>query len=75
MTVLDRVDLVFIPGEVILVHTSTSNAGIFTSSDVFELPRRPGVGVDRAPLEGDRERSRLLELGLPFYHSRTGACA
>jgi len=40
MDVLDRWDVLVSETRLRLVHTTTSNAGIFVGSDVYELPRR-----------------------------------
>jgi hypothetical protein len=37
----DKTDFIFTPSNVYIVHTSITNAGIFTSSDIFILPLMP----------------------------------
>ena len=69
MDVLDYVDLVFTGKKFILVHTATANAGIFTYSEIYELPYLNDGLVDRTLLERKKELMRLLDLGLSFYQT------
>jgi hypothetical protein len=69
MDVLDRVDLVFTRRHLALIHTSTANAGIFTVSDVYELPYEGSGGVNRRPLAANPELLHLLDLGLSAYQT------
>ena len=69
MDVLDYVDLVFTGKKLILVHTSTANAGIFTYSDIYELPYLKDDLVDRKLLAHDKQLMRMLDLGLSFYQT------
>jgi hypothetical protein len=73
-TVPDRVDLVFTRGHLVLIHTSTADAGIFTESNVYQLPYSGGRGVDRKPLQGNQELLQMLDLGLSFYQPRNATC-
>jgi hypothetical protein len=67
MTVLDRADLVFTNNAVVLVHTATANAGIFTDSDVYRLGYQDGRVVDAAHLVRDPSLEKMLALGIAFY--------
>ena len=69
MDVLDYVDLVFTGKKLILVHTSTANAGIFAYSDFYELPYSKYDLVDRKLLAHDKQLMRMLDLGLSFYQT------
>jgi hypothetical protein len=59
MPVLDRTDVVLSRDRTWVVHTTIANAGIFTNSDVYELPRVRSVG------EYARAAARRDELCLP----------
>ena len=74
VTIPDRVDLVFTPRHLVLIHTSTASAGIFTESDVYQLPYSGGRGVDRKPLQDNQELLQMLDLGLSFYQPRNATC-
>jgi hypothetical protein len=72
MAVLDRVDLVFTdsPSEnLILVHTTTENAGIFTSSDVYPLAYRGGKIIDKHHLISDPALTQMLAMGVSLYRN------
>ena len=69
---LDRVDLVSTARDVAFVHTSTANAGIFTISEVYELPVSPSGRVDKTALKGDAQLTRLLVLGLSAFRPDGG---
>jgi hypothetical protein len=70
----DRVDLVFTAKDLMLVHTSTSNAGIFTTSDVYRLPYDGNGSVDRKPLQQNEDLLRMLDLGLSVYQPLKAKC-
>lgn len=59
MDVLDRWDVLVSDTRLRLVHTTTSNAGVFVGSDVYELPR---LGT---PLTYKRALSKLPEACAP----------
>lgn len=70
MAVFDRADLVFadVPGHnLVLVHTTVENAGIFTSSDVYPLAYRNGKVVDSHHLIKDPTLSKMVEIGASLY--------
>lgn len=72
MDVYDRTDVVFTQENVVMVHTTTSNAGIFTSSDVYVLPY-PETGFEYMSLmsgEGEEHKCQLdiLYAALLFYY-------
>ena len=67
---LDRTDLVFTRTNLILVHTASSNAGMFIGSDVYELPFISEHDVDKRLLTGKSELLRILEIGLAQYKGR-----
>jgi hypothetical protein len=60
--VLDRVDLVFTTGDLMLIHTSATGGGIFTGSDVYQLPYTPVQGVDRKPVQSGQDLLQALDL-------------
>jgi len=66
MAVLDRVDLVFTRTVLVFVHTTHSNAELFTGSDVYELPFISAHDVDRRLLARKPELLNLLDIGLAF---------
>jgi hypothetical protein len=68
MTVLERADLVFTGESVVLIHTFTSNAGIFTSSDIYPLAYERGRVVDRRHLIHDPGLLKMLAIGAAFYN-------
>jgi hypothetical protein len=72
MTELDRADLVFTDGKLIVVHTTESNGGIFTSSDVYELRLRDGQVADTTPIARNPSLMKMVEIGVAEYrlHSR-----
>ena len=70
MAVLDRVDLVFTGTYLVVVHTTTSNAGIFTGSDVYELPFIGAHDVDKRLLAGKPALLKILDLGLAFHKAK-----
>ncbi len=72
MDVYDRTDVVFTQDNVVMVHTTTSNAGIFTSSDVYVLPY-PETGFEYMSLmsaagEGHERQLDILYAVLLFYN-------
>ncbi len=70
----DEAALIFARRGVVLVHTSTANAGIFTVADVYRLSRSPGAPLDRR-LVHDEDLSHMLDLALSAYDTSTGRCA
>lgn len=78
MAALDRTDLVFTdsPSEnLILVHTTTENAGIFTSSDIYPLAYRGGKVVDKRRLVSDPSLNQMLAMGVSLYRKAALASA
>ena len=76
MDVYDRTDVVLTQENVVMVHTTTSNAGIFTGSDVYILPY-PETGFEYislfSGLETEHEQQfDILYAALLFYY-RTDA--
>ncbi len=71
---LDRVDLVFTTGAVMLIHTSTANAGIFTISGVYEMPYGHSGKLDRKTLQGQQDLPQILDLGLSLYQPAKAEC-
>lgn len=72
MDVYDRTDVVFMQDNVVMVHTTTSNAGIFTNSDVYVLPY-PETGFEYMSLmsaagEGHERQLDILYAALLFYY-------
>lgn len=72
MDVYDRTDVVFTRENVVMVHTSTSNAGIFTSSYVYVLPY-PETGFEYISIMrnlGNEHECQLdiLYAALLFYY-------
>ncbi len=72
MDVYDRTDVIFTKDNVVMVHTTTSNAGIFTSSDVYILPY-PETGFEYMSLmsaagEGHERQLDILYAALLFYY-------
>ena len=72
--ILDRVDLVFTTTDLMLIHTSAAGAGIFTGSDVYQLPYSPVRGVDRKPLQNNQDLLQALDFGLSFYQPVAAKC-
>jgi hypothetical protein len=70
MTALDRVDLVFTRSHLILVHTTSSTGGLYTASDVYEMPFIGAHEVDRRLLTGKPALLKMLDLGLAFHKSK-----
>lgn len=71
MDVYDRTDVVFTQEKLVMVHSSTSNAGMFTRSDVFVLPY-PEMGFECMnqihSIGAEHERQLdLLCIALLFY--------
>ena len=64
MAALDRVDLVFTRMHLILVHTTSSNAGMFSGSDIYEMPLIGEHAVDRRLLTGKPALTKILDIGL-----------
>ena len=83
-TIPDWADLIFTRTGLTLVHTATANAGIFTDSDVYQLPYGqlpygqlpygPAGGIDKAGLKDAPDLLRMLDLGLQVYDPRKVAC-
>jgi hypothetical protein len=71
----ERADLVFGPRRLTLVHTYITNAGIFTASDVYELPLGRDGHVDTTLIKPDQDASALFTLGLPAYQAAHGTCS
>jgi ABC-type amino acid transport substrate-binding protein len=70
MAVLDRADLVFTdrPGaNLVLVHTTAENAGIFISSDIYPLAYRDGRVIDRHHLISDPALNKMVAMGVSLY--------
>lgn len=72
MDVYDRTDVVFTQENVVMVHTTMSNAGLFTSSDVYVLPY-PETGFEYISLmsAAGEEYERQLDIlyaALLFYY-------
>ena len=67
MDVLDRVDLIFTRTNLILVHTTQANAGIFIGSDVYEMPLMGAHDVDKRLVARNAQLLKILEIGLAFY--------
>jgi hypothetical protein len=70
----DRVDLVFTTKDLMLIHTSTGNAGVFTTSDVYQLAYDGTGRVDRKPLQQNEDLLQVLDLGLSFYRPLNAKC-
>lgn len=70
---IDRADLVFTQDHLTLVHTTTANGGIFTVSDVYELPYR-AHGADEALIKSDPDLTKQVEIGLRVYDRAKGRC-
>jgi len=78
MAVLDRADLVFTdrPREnLILVHTTAENTGIFTSSDIYPLAYRDGKVIDAHHLVGDPALVKMVAIGVSLYDEAAPAAA
>jgi hypothetical protein len=71
MVVLDAADLVFTDRNLILIHTTTSNAGMFTTSDVYPLTYKDGKVVDSRHLLKEASLLRMLAVGVSLYRKRT----
>jgi hypothetical protein len=69
------VDLVFTEKRLTLVYTTTANAGIFTDSEVYQLPYNRNGGVDDGPLRRDQDLRDMLRLGLSAYHIPEAKCS
>jgi hypothetical protein len=69
-----RVDLVFTTKDLMLIYTSTSNAGIFTTSDIYQLPYNGTGSVDHKPLQQNEDLLQMLDLGLSFYQPLKDKC-
>ncbi|WP_206950650.1 hypothetical protein [Trinickia acidisoli] len=70
MTALDRADLVFTdrPGQnLVVVHTTIENAGIFTSSDIYPLAYRHGTVIDSRHLIDDPSLTKMVAMGVSLY--------
>jgi hypothetical protein len=68
------VDLVFTARNLDLIHTSSTNAGIFVVSNVYEFRYAGGGGVNTRLVAGDPDVLKLLELGLKVYTTTTWKC-
>jgi hypothetical protein len=72
----DRADLVFTdrPGQnLVLVHTTVENAGIFTSSEVYPLAYRHGKVIDSHHLIDDPSLAKRVAMGVSLYRRATAA--
>ena len=77
MDVYNETDIVFTQENVVMVHTSTSNAGIFTSSNVYILPH-PETGFEYIDLMSGAGKEHehqldILHAALLFYYNKV-AC-
>jgi hypothetical protein len=70
----DRADLVFTTTTLTLVRTSTANGGIFTDSDVYQLPYSREGGVKDGPVHRSQDLRDMLRLGLSVYDMRDAKC-
>ncbi len=70
----DWVDLVFTRGALMVIHTSTANAGIFTTSDVYRLSYDGKGRLDETPLRHDETVRHMLNLGRALYPSPETSC-
>jgi hypothetical protein len=73
-TALDRGDLVFVPQHLVFVHTTTADSGIFTTSDVYELPYGKSGGAGGKLLQGNDDLQLLLNIGLSSYRPADNTC-
>jgi len=73
-TVPDKVDILYVPARMVVIHTSTSNAGIFTDSDVYRLPLDASGRVDRQALKNSPDVLQSVNLGLSFYQAHLSRC-
>lgn len=73
-TLPDRVDLVFTARNLDVIHTFSTNAGIFVVSNVYEFRYAGGRGVNTGLLAGDPDVLKLLDLRLKFYTRTTRTC-
>jgi hypothetical protein len=69
MAVLEKADLVFTDKNLVLIHTYQTNAGVFTGSDVYELPYNDREIVDKKLLERKKDLLNMLEAGLSLYRT------
>lgn len=67
------VDLVFTRTELMVIHTSTADAGIFTNSDVYQFSYDAKRRLDKTPLH-DETVLQMLDLGLSLYPSPELSC-
>lgn len=72
MDVCDNTDVILTRENVVMVHTTTSNAGIFTRSDVYVLPY-PETGFEYISLLSGSETEHeqqldILHAALLFYY-------
>lgn len=72
----DRADLLFEKRALVVVYTTTTNAGIFTISDVFRLPLTAvhSGSLDSSILAKDAEVPDLVKLGLRDYPRAPQSC-
>jgi hypothetical protein len=70
----DKVDILYLPSHVMVIHTSTSNAGIFTDSDVYRLTFDASGRVERQTLKDSPDVLQSLDLGLSFYQAHLSRC-
>lgn len=72
----DRADLLFEKSELVVVYTTTTNAGIFTISDVFRLPLEQVHvrALDDSILAKDAELPDMVKLGLSHYPRAPESC-
>lgn len=73
-TLPEWADFVFTAKRLELVHTTTANAGIFTTSEVYDLP----LGSDGRPkaeaAKGDADVQPLLRIGLAAFDPLAERC-
>lgn len=70
----DRADLIFTDRagqNLVLVHTTIENAGIFTSSDVYPLAYRHGKVIDSHHLIDDPTLAKRVAMGVSLYREAT----
>ena len=69
-------DLLFEKRELVVVYTTTTNAGIITISDVFWLPLKQihVRALDRSILARDAELPDMVKLGLSHYPRAPESC-
>jgi hypothetical protein len=56
-----------------LVHTTTENAGILTSNDIYPPIYRDGKVIDRHHLVGDPALTKMVAMGVSLYGKAASA--